>query len=101
MDGVSAGVSARTWSGILALLGAGFSGWALYPAPHAPGIEWHSFCIGLGFLCLARRAWRTPLGVSGLLRPGIRVDYPPTQADLAGLAGLLLLGAGLVLGLVR
>ncbi|MBB1059291.1 hypothetical protein [Marilutibacter spongiae] len=101
MDGVSAGASARIWSCVLALLGVGFSGWSLYPDPHAPGIAWHALCVGLGFLCLARQAWRTPLGLRGLLRPGVRVDYPPTRADLAGLAGLLLLSAGLILGLVR
>ncbi len=101
MDGGSAGVSARAWSGVLALLGMGFSGWSLFAGPFATGVPWYAVCISLGFLCLARRAWRTPLGLRELLRPGNRVDYPPTRADLTALAGLLLLGMGLILGLVH
>lgn len=89
------------WSGAMLVAGMFFLANFAFTRTAGLDLPWHSLCAGLGFLLLAPQAWRRPVRLRTLLRPGGMVDYPPSRSDLVGMAGLLLLISGLIMDLLH
>ncbi len=72
----------------------------LYAGYQGGGPDWGTLCLAAGFLMVTPQLWTRPFRLRRLWPSARRVDVPPSRLDLIGMAGLLLLSAGMLTDLL-